>query len=70
MTINECAEALEKCTTLPCPFCGAHPEIAKHFREEMWRLTHRCAVVGPLTMDWTGSENRLVERWNTRNVAG
>ena len=26
---------------LPCPFCGEVPDVTKHFKEPMWRLTHR-----------------------------
>lgn len=50
----------------PCPFCGGIPDISKHFKEEMWRLLHKCPVVGAITMDWTSPASRLVKRWNRR----
>lgn len=48
-----------------CPFCGETPEITKHFKEEIWRLTHRCSVVGAIMLDWS-SQNWLSKAWNTR----
>ena len=36
----------------PCPFCGGEAKITKHFREDIWRLLHRCSVVGAITLDW------------------
>jgi len=50
----------------PCPFCGGDAEITKHFREEMWSLIHRCKVMGPMKLEWSESENSIIERWNTR----
>jgi hypothetical protein len=52
--------------TKACPFCGEHPRITKHFKEEMWRLLHPCPVMGPMTMDWRESAEALVRLWNTR----
>jgi hypothetical protein len=52
-----------------CPWCGEAPQISKHFRDDAWRLIHRCKVMGPILIDWTYSEDRLVERWNTRPAA-
>lgn len=49
----------------PCPFCGETPKLAKHFRDDLWRLSHRCPAVGPITLDWTTPES-LVHHWNTR----
>jgi predicted nucleic acid-binding Zn ribbon protein len=51
---------------LCCPFCGDKPEITKHFREEMWRLLHRCKIVGAISFDWSENFAWLVSRWNTR----
>ena len=51
---------------LPCPFCGGRAEIAKHFREDMWNLIHRCKVMDPMTMGWSDRET-LVKRWNARH---
>jgi hypothetical protein len=53
---------------LPCPFCGGKAEITKHFKEDMWRLIHRCSVVDPITLEWTAPETRLSDKWNTRYV--
>jgi hypothetical protein len=52
---------------LACPFCGEVPEIHKHVRYDIWRLTHRCSVLGPILLDWTDEIERLVKRWNTRH---
>jgi len=49
-----------------CPFCGEEPEIAKHFKEEMWRLVHRCPAVGPITIDWRDSVASVIKDWNRR----
>lgn len=55
-------------TTLnPCPFCGETPEVHKHFKEPMWRLTHRCWVIGPIVWDWTAPESRIADKWNIRH---
>lgn len=54
--------------TLPCPFCGEQPEIAKHFKEDAWRLVHRCDVMGALVLDWTEPRRRHVDTWNTRTA--
>lgn len=35
----------------PCPFCGERPEVTKHFKEDMYRLIHRCKVLGPVSFD-------------------
>jgi len=50
-----------------CPFCGKSPHITKHFKEDMWRLTHRCQVIGPILLDWREIADELVAVWNTRN---
>ena len=50
----------------PCPFCGETPVIVEHFKEDLWRLTHRCKVMGPMVIDWTSDQNKLAQRWNTR----
>jgi hypothetical protein len=49
-----------------CPFCGAQPEITKHFKEEMWSLMHKCPKVGVIYMDWTARKDRHIAAWNTR----
>lgn len=54
--------------TLPCPFCGEQPEITKHFKEDAWRLVHRCDVMGALVLDWTEPRRRHVDTWNTRTA--
>lgn len=54
------------CDPLPCPFCAETPEIAKHFREEMWRLSHQCCVIGPITLGWCDTVDALLKQWNTR----
>jgi hypothetical protein len=51
---------------LPCPFCGLRPEIHKHFKHDMFSLIHRCAVIGPISWEFTDEKSRLVARWNTR----
>lgn len=50
----------------PCPFCGNQPVITKHFKEEIWNLLHRCNIVGVISIDWSSSEQELIDRWNTR----
>lgn len=50
----------------PCPFCAGPAEITKHFKEECWRLLHRCPVVGAIALDWTAPRDRLVSQWNKR----
>jgi ribosomal protein S27AE len=49
-----------------CPFCGEAVEIAKHHKEDLWWLIHRCKVMGPLTIDWRGNQESIVRQWNTR----
>ena len=49
----------------PCPFCGGHPSIAKHFKDEAFRLTHRCPAVGAILLDWAPREH-LIARWSRR----
>jgi hypothetical protein len=49
----------------PCPFCGEVPEVTKHFREDMWRLIHRCKAVGCIVVDWA-SQEWIEECWNQR----
>jgi hypothetical protein len=49
----------------PCPFCGERPEVTKHFKEDMYRLIHRCKVLGPVSFDWSDKEPTH-DRWNTR----
>jgi len=49
-----------------CPWCGIAPGITKHFKEPMWRLIHRCKVMGVISFDWVADEATLAERWNTR----
>ena len=49
-----------------CPFCGELPEIHKHFKCEMWRLMHRCKIVGAISFEWTENKGNLIECWNTR----
>jgi hypothetical protein len=51
---------------LPCPFCGGHPTLTKHHREDMWGLIHRCEVVGAVSFDW-GAAERHAARWNRRH---
>jgi len=51
---------------LPCPFCGEQPKITKHFREEIWRLTHHCRVIGPITINWRETIPSLLKDWNRR----
>lgn len=51
---------------LPCPFCGEKPEVAKHFKEPIWRLVHRCKAIGPITIDWHDSVADLAAIWNRR----
>lgn len=51
---------------IPCPFCGRDAEITKHYRYEMWRLIHRCKVMGAMEIDWDENRTRLLETWNTR----
>jgi hypothetical protein len=52
---------------LPCPFCGELPEISKHFKEEMYRLIHRCKVIGPIVLDWA-DKGYHEHRWNRRTL--
>jgi hypothetical protein len=52
-----------------CPFCGGAAEITKHFKEDIWRLLHRCPVVGPITIDWWDDRMRLIAAWNRRAPA-
>jgi hypothetical protein len=52
-------------TLKPCPFCGETPKLDKHFREDIWRLTHRCPAVGPITFDWS-TPGRIANGWNRR----
>lgn len=50
---------------LPCDFCGELPVITKHHKEEIYGLTHRCKVLGPIS--WEFSErDYIVKKWNTR----
>lgn len=51
---------------LPCPFCGRKPEVAKHFMHDVWRLVHRCRVIGPVTTDWHDSIANLAAEWHRR----
>ncbi len=53
----------------PCPFCGETPNMSKHFREDIWQLTHRCPAVGAITFDWTTSDS-IAKGWNTRDDRG
>lgn len=53
----------------PCPFCGELPAIHKHFKEELWQLIHRCPVMGPMILEWTEPEQRLINQWNIRKEA-
>lgn len=62
MTHNTDAELL------PCPFCGELPIVAKHFREDMHTLIHRCKVAGAISWDF-GCKARHIEQWNTRAPA-
>jgi hypothetical protein len=52
---------------LPCPFCGETPTISKHFKEDLWSMIHRCEVIGPITIGWSGSMEYIIETWNTRS---
>lgn len=54
----------------PCPFCGGDAEIAMHHSGVMFRLTHRCRVVGQISLDWAGNAERLAAAWNTRHEEG
>lgn len=47
-------------TLKPCPICGEPVKLDKHFREDMWRLTHQCSAVGPTTPD------SIAKGWNRR----
>jgi len=49
-----------------CPFCGGRAKIAKHAREDLWRLFHLCPAVGTILIDWSYSEESLTDKWNTR----
>lgn len=60
---------MEKLNILkPCPFCGDRAELTKHFSSEMWRLIHRCKVLGPISLDW-GDKETHIKSWNTRWVS-
>lgn len=51
---------------LPCPFCGGEATITKHFKDDLWRLTHRCKTMGFIEIDWRMSPEWLAKQWNTR----
>ena len=51
----------------PCPFCGLTPELSKHFKEPIWQLIHRCRVVSPISLSWSGTSESIVDAWNTRH---
>jgi hypothetical protein len=58
----------------PCPFCGTVPSTHKHSKQNKWRLIHHCRImgliqVGLMSIDWTVSHDKLVERWNMRAEA-
>lgn len=42
--------------------------MTKHFKEDMWRLLHRCPVMGALVIDWKVSIEDVKEMWNTRSA--
>jgi hypothetical protein len=50
----------------PCPFCGETPAPTKHFKEDMWRMIHRCPIVGAIMFDWADDVNHIAKQWNTR----
>jgi hypothetical protein len=50
---------------LHCPFCGELPEVAKHFREDVYRLIHRCKIAGPIVLEWA-SKGANEAQWNRR----
>ncbi len=54
---------------LLCPFCGELPDITKHFRDEAYKLIHRCPVLGPIVFDWREEKAKHIEHWNTRHDA-
>lgn len=51
---------------LPCPFCGETPEFSKHFKNKMWQLIHRCAVMPTMVIEWKSTQQEIAEQWNTR----
>ena len=51
---------------LPCPFCGGEAKLVDATRIlGVWRLTHRCPAMGPLTYEALSAES-VAEAWNTR----
>jgi hypothetical protein len=51
----------------PCPFCGGEAKIHAHHSGLMFHLTHRCPVIGLISIDWTSYAERLAQSWNTRH---
>lgn len=50
----------------PCPFCGGKPEIHDATRIlGVWRLVHRCKVVGYMEIERTISDDAIAA-WNHR----
>jgi hypothetical protein len=63
---GESSEVMLGPRLMPCPFCGETPAFAKHFREEMWRLMHRCKAVGFIEVSDWGPREWGAKKWNTR----
>jgi hypothetical protein len=58
-------------TFLPCPFCGNQPTGIKSKGTSMlWRLYHRCPVVGFMEIGWRDTKKELTDTWNTRADVG
>jgi len=49
----------------PCPFCGQTPILDRHYRDNLYRLVHRCTAIGAISLDWGTLESNAT-RWNTR----
>ncbi len=50
----------------PCPFCDERPDEIVKTINETYRFTHRCKVIGPITVENYGTAEDVAKTWNTR----